>query len=125
MEYKLMLKQIRKSRGLTQKQAAELLDMNFYTYRSWEQGLVEIDLKDTLKICNAFDCSPNELAGWTLSKKNCPTLSDPFEIELINCYRASTDTRKAGILQVARDSAAMSKDAAERNSSESGKRKAI
>ncbi|MEG0990522.1 MAG: helix-turn-helix transcriptional regulator [Gordonibacter sp.] len=125
MSYKLMLKQIRQARGISQKEMAKKLNMSLSTYRSWEQGVSQINLKTAFDLSIILDCTPNDLCGWPQGKNEGSNFDDPFEQELIDSYRTSTTTRKTGILQVARDSAAMSKETAECVPSEPGKREAV
>lgn len=124
--YTLKLKENRQKAGFkTQKDAAAFLGIKERKYASWEREEVALTLKDACMLAKAFDCTPNDLCGWPKGKNQCAELEDAFEQELIDCYRVSTTPRKTGILQVARDSAAMSKETAECAPSEPGKREAV
>lgn len=62
--YKLMLKEIRKSKGLSQEDMASKLGMSLSTHRTWEQGVSRISLENAFRICDILGCSPNDLCGW-------------------------------------------------------------
>lgn len=113
MGYKLMLKSIRQSRGINQKEMAERLSMPLSTYRTWEQGVSRINLEDACRIAVILDCTPNDLCGWEDDDvHDTPPATDPYESELVGNYRQLTPERKVSLLQSARDGAAMSKSAA-------------
>ncbi|MGC4233826.1 MAG: helix-turn-helix transcriptional regulator [Niabella sp.] len=57
------LKQLRKSRGISQSQMASLLNKSQNAYSMMESGRSKIDAALVPDICNAFNISPNELFG--------------------------------------------------------------
>ena len=115
MGFKLMLKSIRQSRGINQREMAERLSMPLSTYRTWEQGVSRINLEDACRISTILGCTPNDLCGWEEDRAPEPSPSaDPYESDLVNNYRELTPERKAWLLQSARDGAAMSRPAPER-----------
>ena len=63
MEFKDILKSIRKERGLTQKDVYELLNMSANGDASWEQGSTEPDIKSIKKLCKIFEVSADYLLG--------------------------------------------------------------
>ena len=63
MEFKDILKSIRKERGLTQKDVYELLNMSANGYAGWEQGMTEPDIKSIKKLCKIFEVSADYLLG--------------------------------------------------------------
>lgn len=63
MEFKDILKSIRKERGMTQKDVYELLKISPNGYASWEQGRTEPDIKSIKKLCKIFDVSADYLLG--------------------------------------------------------------
>lgn len=63
MEFKDILKSIRKERGMTQKDVYELLNMSANGYASWEQGRTEPDIKSIKKLCKIFEVSADYLLG--------------------------------------------------------------
>lgn len=67
MAYRLMLKELRESRGLRQEDLAQLLGVKLSTYRTWEQGTTGIKLDRAFAICDVLHCTPNDLCGWYLS----------------------------------------------------------
>jgi transcriptional regulator with XRE-family HTH domain len=110
---RLMLKEIRSSRGITQKELADKLGVKLATYRTWEQGSVKLTLENAYNIAIELGCTPNDICGWRDQTKR----SNPAEDELVNCFRQSTDQQKDALLIVARNAAGMSKERAERNAS--------
>ena len=62
--YNLQLRSIRKSKGLTIGQLADLIGSTQKIVGNWERGTTEITLGDALRVCKALDCSIDELAGW-------------------------------------------------------------
>lgn len=107
----LQLMKLRKLAGYKNRDAfAEKIGVNKYTYRSWESGAAMMSLEQACMVADVLECTLDELAGREVSGE----LSNPYERELLGCYRESTEQRKASILQTARDAAGMSKDAAER-----------
>lgn len=61
------LKEIRKAKGLSQKEAAEELDVPLGTYRNWEQLLsMPRDNKTLLKVARYYKVSVEELFGYDL-----------------------------------------------------------
>jgi transcriptional regulator with XRE-family HTH domain len=55
------LKQLRKSRGISQFQMASILNKSQNAYSMMESGRSKIDAALVPDICSAFDISPNEL----------------------------------------------------------------
>lgn len=89
----LMLKELRKKAGFTQRELADKLEVDWRTYGSWERQERMINAEQACRICDALDCTPNDLLGW---KK--PTQADPAEQALLDAYRSS-DPDKRRILQ--------------------------
>ena len=65
---KLMLKRIREDKGYTQQFVAEQLGVKVATYRTWEQGSVNLTLENAYKISLILNCTPNDLCGWPKGK---------------------------------------------------------
>lgn len=61
MSIGLNLKLLRTEKGLSQREMAEKLDINFRTYASYERNEREPSSATILKICNAFGVSSDEL----------------------------------------------------------------
>ncbi len=58
-----MLKELRKEKGLTQKQISKLLSKSETGYASWEQGLAEPSINDIRLLCEIYDVSSDFLLG--------------------------------------------------------------
>ena len=125
MSYRLRLKEMRKAKGLTQKEVAQKAGVKLSTYRTWEQGVSGISLEKAVVLSFVLGCTPNDLCGWPQGKNEGREFTDGFEKELIECYRESTPSRKDRILDTARDAAAMSKEMAERCGNEAQQRNAV
>jgi transcriptional regulator with XRE-family HTH domain len=62
-EIKNRIKELRKEKGLTQKQLAELVNKSVTGLASWEQGLSEPSVNDIRTLCKIFDVSADYLLG--------------------------------------------------------------
>lgn len=109
----IQLKEMRKRRGLKQKELAEKLGVDWRTYGSWERGERMINLEQAYNCAVLLDCSIDEIAGMPV--RDPSEFSDPREAELHRCYRSCTRERQDRLLDTARDFAGMSRDVAERD----------
>lgn len=116
--YRLLLKQIRKDRGLTQRDVAEKANVSLGTYRTWEQGTSGMSLEMACRIAVVLSCTPNDICGWYIDhpedRPTPPGHEDPEASELVRAYRSCTPERKESLLNLARDSALLSGFDAER-----------
>lgn len=62
-EIRYKIKELRKDKGLTQKQLAEMLDKSVTGVASWEQGLSEPSVNDIRSLCKIFEVSADYLLG--------------------------------------------------------------
>lgn len=62
-EIKNRIKELRKEKGLTQKQLAELVNKSETGLASWEQGLSEPSVNDIRTLCKIFEVSADYLLG--------------------------------------------------------------
>ncbi len=111
----LKLRQFRELAELTQKQFAKMIGKSTGTIQSWERGDSWPNAEAIWNMCVYFNTDPNTFLGWydEHPREEAPPLTND-ESEMVECYRASTSERKRLLMLTARDSAAMSKDAAER-----------
>lgn len=63
MEFNENLREIRKTRGYTQKNVYTLLQVSPNCYASWEQGRTQPDIQSIRKLCEIFDVSADFLLG--------------------------------------------------------------
>ena len=63
MKFNEKLKELRNEKKLTQKQAAQLLNISTTCYSGYEQGYREPDFKTLVKICRLFEVSSDYLLG--------------------------------------------------------------
>ena len=61
----LKLKKYRELSKLSQREIAVLLDIAQAHYWNWEKGLSLPNAKQIIKLCQIFQCSPNDLFGFT------------------------------------------------------------
>lgn len=85
MSYKLMLKKIRRARGLTQSEFAASIGISERKLSSWERLETRITLEDAWLCAEALDCTPNDLCGWYESH--------PYETKGSNAHNLSQDER--------------------------------
>lgn len=62
-EIKYRIKELRKEKGLTQKQLANYLNKSETGLASWEQGLSEPNVNDIRNLCKIFEVSADYLLG--------------------------------------------------------------
>lgn len=62
-EIKYRLKELRKEKGLTQRQLAALMNKSETGLASWEQGLSEPNVNDLRLLCKIFEVSADYLLG--------------------------------------------------------------
>lgn len=67
--YKLMLKEIRKSRGLTQTELAAKLGVTKQIVSNWEREITPITLGSAKEITKVLNCTLDELAGWEVTEQ--------------------------------------------------------
>ena len=79
------------SRGLSQKELADLISVSNSRVSNWEQGINRPDADIIASICTAIDVSPSELLGVRLSSDE---LSDK-ERKIIQAYRERTGLQHA------------------------------
>ena len=58
------LKELRKEKGLTQKQVAQAIRITSSAYANYEQGTREPSIDIIIKICKFFGTTPNYLLGF-------------------------------------------------------------
>lgn len=109
----MWLKEIRKERGLKQREIAEKPSVDWRTYESWERGGRIIDLEQARNCAVALGCSIDGIAGRPV--RDPSEFSDSRETELHRCYHSSDRERQDRLLDTARDFASMSGDVAERD----------
>ena len=64
MKYeRFKIRELRKDKGLTQKQLAELINKSPTGVASWEQGLSEPSVNDIRSLCKIFEVSADYLLG--------------------------------------------------------------
>lgn len=109
---KTNLQTVRKSAGYkSAKSFAKSLGISAATYTDYEQGRRAFTLERAWEFADALGCSLDELAGRAWPPEGA---SDPYEAELVECYRGSTAENRQSLLVAACNSALASGEAAER-----------
>ena len=120
----LQLKRIRKERRVTQGALAEKLLVDIGTVGNWERGKTMMSIEQLCRCCEILGATPNEMTGWYIEHpEDAPGTAagtDPYEGELVECYRAATAEGKANILGNARGQRELSLKTAERGEPAAG-----
>lgn len=126
---KLQLKYLRKKQRMTQGVLADKLLVDIATVGNWERGKTMMSIEQLCRCCEILGATPNEMTGWYIEHpEDAPgsvTRSDPFEGELVECYRAATAEGKANILGNARGQRELSLKTAEGSPSETAEDRVI
>lgn len=117
--YSLKLREIRKSKKITQSELAEKIGVSERIVGGWERGETGLPLNDAYRCALALGCTPNDLCGWhdehPLDDARVTLPSE--EAELVRNYRACTPQWRSTISMTARAAAGESRKEAERPSS--------
>lgn len=117
--YSLKLREIRKSKKLTQSELAKKIGVSERTVGGWERGETGLPLDDAYKCALALGCTPNDLCGWYddhPKEESAACGADAFERELLRDYRACSAQWKGTISMTARAAAGESREEAQRDS---------
>ena len=101
------LKELRISKGLTQKQLANELNVAHNTISVWENNSSEPDLNMMNKLADFFDVSTDYLLGRTAIKKNLPIYRNPFHQELLTLFDNLPSEDKKKVIEMVRVLASM------------------
>lgn len=109
----LRLRERREALGLNQKELAQKVGKSFRTIQSWEREESYPNAELVGALCEVFNTDPNDLLGWYEEHpEDRPTAPTGAEVELIACYRRSTEKRRSKILETARDQTELSQNQA-------------
>lgn len=93
------LKAIRKAQGLTQQDIADAIGEKIATYRTWERGTTNFNIRQLVDCARVLDCSTDEILGMPIRT----TFSDPREAELHRVWRGLDIERQDRLLATAQD----------------------
>lgn len=114
----IQLMKLRKKAGYSNRdEFAKKIEVNKYTYRSWESGAAMMNAEQVWNCAVALGCTPNDILGWYDDhprEDNGGSLSS-VEREIVGCYRESTPQWRQNIAMTARAAAGESKEAAKRS----------
>ena len=85
-EIRVKIKELRKEKGLTQKQLAKLVNKSETGLASWEQGLAEPRVNDVRLLCKIFEVSADYIAGTSTDRtyKTLNTGCTKLDLNLLN-----------------------------------------
>ena len=95
MQYKLMLKELRKKAGLTQEALAVKVGTTPRVVGAWERGETPILASDLWECAAVLHCTPNDLVGWPESGLT------QDEHVLLNDYRECDSATQRSIATIA------------------------
>ena len=101
MGYKLMLRDIRKAKRMTQIELAKAIGSTDRIICSWERGETDISLEDAFKVCLVLECTPNDLCGWSGGNGDA-SFSDSSQAALNAYYESMNDQGRETLVQTAR-----------------------
>lgn len=114
---KLQLKTLRKRKRITQGELSSLINVDIKTVGNWERGETMMSIEQLCRCCEILGATPNEMTGWYIEHPEdahaAAARADPYERELVDCYRESTDEGRANILGNARGQRELSLKTAE------------
>lgn len=111
---KTRLQAMRKRAGFKSAKAfAEHMGLNVYTYTDYEQGRISLTLEQAWEFADVLGCTLDELAGRDFQPPG-EVVTDPFERELVDLYRACGPKAKGHILDDARGQRELALKRAER-----------
>ena len=97
----MLLKVLRKEKGVTQNDVAKAIGVARYTYAKWEQGRAEPCVLDIVKLINYFDCNFEDLIGEVnivnLTDSNKTKLNDK-QIQLLSSFNLLTENDQNKVL---------------------------
>ena len=59
----LRLKMYREKANMTQRDVSQVLDISQAAYWNWEKGIASPSPKQIMKLCDLYQCTPNDLFG--------------------------------------------------------------
>lgn len=83
------IRELRKQRGLTLEQVADVVGVGKSTVRKWETGMIENMRRDKIaSLAQALGTTPAYLMGWP-EEDNCTEDNEnPWELELLTAFAA-------------------------------------
>lgn len=107
-DIKYILKDLRKSRNLTQFQLSQLLNIGQATIAGYENGTREPHINSLIAYANFFECTIDYLVGRedelgnVVIQSDTPAPLSPDEQELLKIYQSLSPAHRSQILEYAR-----------------------
>ena len=107
-DIKYILKDLRKSRNLTQFQLSQLLNIGQATIAGYENGPREPHINSLIAYANFFECTIDYLVGRedelgnVVIQSDTPATLPPDEQELLNIYQSLSPAHRSQVLEYAR-----------------------
>ena len=93
------LKEMRKAKGLTQKEAAELFGLKHRTYQNYENGVTSPDMETAARFAQYFSCTIGEL--FNLEEGTIDALTEE-EKALVALYRSLNQESRNALIVTAK-----------------------
>ena len=90
----LRISELRKKKGVTQKDVANFLGVTNKTYSAYETGRNQMSYEMLCKLTDYFDVSTDYLLGRC---ENMPSFLSESERELVDCYRTLDERGKKSV----------------------------
>lgn len=112
----IKISEMRKEKGISQKDFAKMLGVSAGNLCDWEKGRVEPNIEFLKKIAKLLECSVDYLLGLEDDFGNIVIAGESDglteeEKELIKCYRSSADAERLALITTARSFAKRKTDA--------------
>lgn len=95
----MSLKEMRKAKGLTQKEAAELFGLKHRTYQNYENGVTSPDMETAARFAQYFSCTIGEL--FNLEEGTIDALTEE-EKALVALYRSLNQESRNALIVTAK-----------------------
>lgn len=103
MDFVLKLRELRRRRGLSQKEAAEVSGIGEKTLSSFETGkrVMSLKVSQLLQLLAAYDTTPAEFFGDGVERRLFGEFSDlePAEMRLLTAWRGLPDDARAPLVE--------------------------
>jgi len=93
----MSLKDKRKEKHLTQKEAATIFDLKYRTYQNYENGVTTPIMEKAAEMAKYFSCSISDLFDLEDGIEKC--FSDD-ELEIISAYRKMSEENKKQLSKI-------------------------
>lgn len=97
----MSLKDLRKERGLTQRQAADRFGIKYRTYQNYENGVTSPDMDTAATFARYFNCTIGDLFDLQEGEVESLESLEPSEQELVGLFRKMNKDGREALMAVA------------------------